>query len=328
MENEIEISRYDGPKSWFKSCLLGVLIGLGIIIPGVSGAQIAMLFKLYDKVMYSISNIFKKFVLCFLFLLPIIIGAIIGFLLGFFGIQQLLNLSTFILVAFFAGMILGGIPSLSKEVKGTKINVIKIILFIIGLIIPISISVIAIHSNLDLGNSYKSMPWWMMVIALPIGFVIALTQIIPGLSATSTLISIGLFNPIMDSVHLTYWKENPTVWIFYIMFGLGFLIGLFLFSKLITRIIEKHKDYFYTLAIGLSISSVISMFYNPEIVGGNGYEKFSNFFSGNEVSGLSPIVELSVGIPLFFVGFIAILFVVWFLDKKQKKSIDNNVNIS
>lgn len=324
MENEIEITRYSGPKSWFKSWILGVLIGLGIIIPGVSGAQIAMLFKLYDKLMYSISNIFKKFVLCFLFLLPILIGAIIGFLLGFFGIQQLLNISTFILVAFFAGMILGGIPSLSKEIKGTKINVVKIILFIIGLIIPILIAVIAVFSKLDLSSSFKEMSWWMMVIAFPIGFVIALTQVIPGLSATSTLISIGLFRPIMNSVHMSYWKENPTVWIFYISFGLGFLLGLFLFSKIITNVIEKHKDYFYSLAIGLSLSSVVAMFYNPEII--DSYDKFSKFYSGSEIEGLSPTIELSVGIPLFFVGFIAILLVVWYLDKKEKNNIDNKVN--
>ncbi|HBS10660.1 MAG TPA: hypothetical protein DEA28_02925, partial [Firmicutes bacterium] len=67
-------------KSWLKSSLLGFFIGLAVIVPGISGSTISIIFKLYDKLLYSISNIFKKFKLCFLFLLPIIVGGLLGIL--------------------------------------------------------------------------------------------------------------------------------------------------------------------------------------------------------------------------------------------------------
>ena len=89
--NDPVISKYTS-KSWFKSCILGFLIGLAIIVPGISGSTISILFKLYDKLLYAISNIFKKFKVCVLFLLPILIGGILGIILGFFSVKKLLEI--------------------------------------------------------------------------------------------------------------------------------------------------------------------------------------------------------------------------------------------
>ena len=102
--------------------LLGFLVGLAMIIPGVSGSTIAIIFKYYHKILYAISNLLKKFKLCFLFLLPIVIGAILGFAFGFLTIQKLLNFIPFALVSLFAGLMLGSTPTLRDEVKDVKIG--------------------------------------------------------------------------------------------------------------------------------------------------------------------------------------------------------------
>ena len=52
--------RYHGVGSVFKSGLLGFIIGLAVIIPGVSGSTISIIFKLYEKILFAISNFFKK----------------------------------------------------------------------------------------------------------------------------------------------------------------------------------------------------------------------------------------------------------------------------
>ena len=83
---EVVLEKYD-LKSWFKSSVLGFFIGLAIIVPGISGSTIAILFKLYNKLIYALGNILKKFASCFLFLLPIIIGGLVGIVLGFFTIK-------------------------------------------------------------------------------------------------------------------------------------------------------------------------------------------------------------------------------------------------
>lgn len=309
MKNEILIEKHT-KKSWFKSAVLGLFMGLAVIIPGVSGAQIAILFKLYDKFTYAISKILKQFKTMFLFLLPIAIGLVIGFVAGFLAVETLIELAIFAVVALFAGMMLGGIPVYVKEINFKKLNWLRILLIIVGLIIPITISCVsvALIGNDGIGRENLT-EWYMWILALPIGFVVAVTQIIPGLSATSILLSIGVYKPIIDSVSLSFLKENPTIIVFFLMLIVGFVVGLFILSKLITKFIEKYKENFYCLALGLSISSIVAMFYNTEMV--VEYDKWTK-------SGIDHL-QLRLGLGLFVIGAIGIFLLFYFSNKKEQK---------
>jgi putative membrane protein len=252
-----------------------------------------------------------------MFLLPIILGLVVGFVAGFFAVQKLLELATFAVVALFAGMMLGGTPVYLKEIKSAKPNWVKILLLIVGLIVPIGISVIAVNSNLTFTADQLTKEWWMFVIAVPVGFLVAITQLVPGLSATSTLLSIGLFKPIVNTVHMTYWKENPMIFVFYLLLGIGFLVGLFVLSKILNKVIDKFKAHFYYLALGLSFSSIAAMFYNPEIV--SYYDMWTS-------TGLN-VTELVIGIVLFVIGVGGILAFFIFTERKNKKlQIEESTN--
>ena len=43
-----------------KDILIGLIIGVGKIIPGVSGSVLAITLGVYEKIIYSINNIFKE----------------------------------------------------------------------------------------------------------------------------------------------------------------------------------------------------------------------------------------------------------------------------
>ena len=62
--------------------VLGFFIGLAVIVPGVSGSTVAIIFRLYDKLLYALGNIFRRFKKCAKFLLPIVLGLAVGFVLG------------------------------------------------------------------------------------------------------------------------------------------------------------------------------------------------------------------------------------------------------
>ena len=91
---EIALIKYNR-KTWCKSALLGFFIGLAVIVPGISGSTVAIIFKLYDQFLYAVGNLFKQFKKCFIFLLPIGVGIVLGLLLGFFTVQKLLELLPF-----------------------------------------------------------------------------------------------------------------------------------------------------------------------------------------------------------------------------------------
>ena len=115
-QQEIDL-HYQNKQEIIKSSFLGFFIGLAVIVPGISGSTIAILFKLYDKLLYAIGNLVKRFRACLLFLLPIAIGVIIGLLIGFITVQQLLKILPFAIVALFAGLMLGAFPAVTDEIK-------------------------------------------------------------------------------------------------------------------------------------------------------------------------------------------------------------------
>ena len=68
----------------FKDSLIylvkGMAIGVAMIIPGVSGGTLAVLLGIYDKMIDSINNLFKHPKKSISVLLPILLGAGLGFI--------------------------------------------------------------------------------------------------------------------------------------------------------------------------------------------------------------------------------------------------------
>lgn len=281
---------YADKKEVAKGGVLGVFIGLAVIVPGVSGSAVAIIFKLYEKLLYAFGNILKSFKKCAVFLAPVLVGAVIGLLGGFLAVQQLINLVQFAVVALFAGLMLGAFPAVTDQVKGEQITPLRGALFFIGLAVPIAFAVISVA--LDGGEqALENPPWYYYIIFLALGFVIALTQLVPGLSASAILMMFGFYKPLLDSMHFSYWSGNPAIFGIYACLIVGFLVGIVVVSRWLNRALQKyHAPTFFAVA-GMSLGSVVTMFYNPEIT----------LYYG-EWGGAFQWWELVLGIALFVVG--------------------------
>ena len=240
---EIALIKYN-KKSWCKSALLGFFIGLAVIVPGISGSTVAIIFKLYDQFLYALGNLFKQFKRCFFFLLPIGLGIVVGVLLGFIAVKRLLEILPFAIVCLFAGLMLGAFPAVTDEIKGAKRTNARLALFALGLAIPVALG--CVSALLSGGASetvdvFSKIAWWHFPLALLIGAVMGITQIVPGLSASAFLMAVGWFNSLVESVSMTYWKSNPMVFFVYAGLGIGFVGGILLFSKLLTDIVARAR---------------------------------------------------------------------------------------
>ena len=295
--------------------LLGFLVGLAMIIPGVSGSTIAIIFKYYNKILYAISNLFKKFKLCFLFLLPIVIGAVIGFAFGFLTIQKLLNFIPFALVSLFAGLMLGSTPTLRDEVKDVKIERKQILNIIIGFIIPLCLATITIlfsDNSLTSANKELLVDFPSIILYIILGFLVAATQFIPGCSATAILMTVGYYKSITDTVSITYITNNPSVIIVYLSLILGFLIGCAVVSNLINILINKFKNNIYFIFIGLSLGSVIGLFINTDML---------KVYHSWTISNNFPFLDVILGVFLFVIG---IIMAYQFVLYSRKRNQNNN----
>ncbi len=303
--------KYASTAQVVKSGILGFFVGLAVIVPGVSGSAVAIIFKLYEKLLYAIGNLFRRFKLCLLFLLPILVGAILGFVLGFFGVQQLLGVLPFATVALFAGLMLGAYPAVINEVKGQKPTSWRIALFILGVVVPLGLSAVSIYAS-NGTNSLENLQWYHYILFLVLGYGMALTQLIPGLSATALLMMVGYFSPIMDSVSLTYWQSNPMVFLVYVCLAIGFLLGLFTLSKGISLLLSRFRAPTFYCICGLSLGSLITMFYNPEIL---------VTYSNMGFSDTMDFVDFFLGLALFAAGVAGAYFLVRIEMRKDKASV-------
>lgn len=301
--------RYQNGKEVAKGGILGAFIGLAVIVPGVSGSAVAIIFRLYEKLLYALGGIFRRFKESARFLLPIALGGIVGLVAGFFGVRFLLNLLPFAIVALFAGLMLGAFPAVTDEIKGEKPTPLRIILFLLGLLFPIGLSALSVFGTPDM-LSLENLSWYHYILFLLVGYAIAVTQLVPGLSATALLMTFGCFTPLMNSVSLTYWQENPMVLLVYACLAVGFILGLLTFSNGLSRLLEKKRaPAFYTIA-GLSLGSIVTMFFNPEIV--EVYESWT--------IGAAMWRELGIGMALFGIGIIAATYFVRYERNRVMKN--------
>lgn len=316
---EIALIKYN-KKTWSKSALLGFFIGLAVIVPGISGSTVAIIFKLYDQFLYAIGNLFKKFKQCFLFLLPIGIGMVLGVLLGFITVKQLLDIIPFAVVCLFAGLMLGAFPAVKDELKGAEMTGKRIALFAAGVLIPVGMgcvsAILAVNGG---GAAFLTVQWWHILLALAIGFVVGVTQVVPGLSASAFLMAVGWFSGLMGSVSMDFWSANPKIFLLYGGLGIGFLLGVFIFSKLLTHLFGKARHTSYSMIVGLSLGSILSMFCNGDIM---------EVYTGWATNGANPL-DIILGVVLFAIGVVGAYMLVRYQRKKDAETpVEENVKES
>lgn len=305
--------KFENNKQWLKASLLGFLIGLAVILPGISGATIAIIFGLYAQLLYSFGNILKEFKKCFLFLLPIVIGIIIGFIVGFFFVKEVFEAQPFIVVCLFAGLMIGSFPAVTDEIKGVKWNVKRVLLFIVGILIPILIGVGSIFIQTESASAINPTPL-TMILYLVMGFIVSLTQIVPGLSCSALLMAFGQFGAILGSIDFGFLMENPLVILTLFLLAMGFAVGIVVFSGLLNKLFKKRRDASFITIVGLSLGSIITMFINPDI-----YIVYKSWSLASEV-----LKNLGIGAILLILG-IAMSFVLVLYQRNLSKNKEDSI---
>lgn len=223
--------------------LKGFMVGVGKIIPGVSGALIAIILDIYEKGLYIISNIFKEFKKNFSFIFFVGSGILFGIFIFSGIIVRLFDLYYLQLMLLFIGLIYGSSINLKKNINFKKFN--NFLIFLIVAILPIFLTHL---TNLD-GGQYN------LLILLFMGIIEAISMIIPGLSGTSLLMSFGYYDMIMNAINLI---DMNVLFPFLI----GIFFGIVFISKLITFLYNKYRNIMNIIIYALTISSIVIMFLN------------------------------------------------------------------
>ena len=109
-------------KETIKSILKGMVIGVANIVPGVSGGTMAVSMGIYDKLIHCVTHILKEFKKSIKFLIPIGIGMVLALVGLSFVIEAAFEHFPAQTNLLFIGLIVGGLPAITKKIKGQKIR--------------------------------------------------------------------------------------------------------------------------------------------------------------------------------------------------------------
>lgn len=222
--------------------LQGALIGLGAVLPGISGGVLCVIFGIYKTIMELLAEPFRNFKTHVPKLLPVILGGAIGFL----GIANLLS---FLLerypapsVCLFIGLIGGMLPSLFREAGEQGRNkhsyVALVVAMVVVFVLLITLKVLSVEITPNFG-------WYLFC-----GFALALSVIAPGMSFSTLLMPLGLYEPFVAGIgHLDFSILIPG--------GIGALATVVLFSKAVNALFTKHYSVAFHGIIGIVIAATV-----------------------------------------------------------------------
>lgn len=237
--------------------LKGFLLGIANVIPGVSGGTLALTLGIYQDLIGAISHLFKNLKKNLKFLIPLGIGMVIAILLGSKVITFCLDKFALPTTLFFIGLIVGGIPLLTKKVKGRRLKPLNLAVFLL------TFGIVMIMTFLNAGNNavdLSNMSVIQFILLMIVGMVAAATMVIPGVSGSFVLMLLGYYKPVMATLgNLTDFSLLGHNILVLAPFGIGLLIGIVGIAKLIEFLLKKYEIPTYYGIIGFVTASVIGL---------------------------------------------------------------------
>jgi len=251
----------------------GILIGLGLVIPGLSASTFAVVVGLYDDIISNVNNLRRQFKKSCLFLFPVAIGVAIGILastqLIFYVIENFPVQS----YALFIGLVLGSLPMLVKKLGGRGREYKFYPLSVLGFAVIMAMgffapdtgdTAIAIYSIEGAGDAAS---------IFAAGVISCFLMAVPGMSGSVMLMLLGHFGTVYGAVSnfvdvgIMAVRGQPgaveagldSVAIIGV-FGVGAVIGVVLAAKLIGMLLERHEVPVYFAVMGLIAGAVVILF--------------------------------------------------------------------
>ena len=284
-------------KEFFKNAGLGAGIGIAMIIPGVSGGTIAVLFKVYDKLIGAISDLRKDFKNSFFFLLPIVLGALVGVAAMFFPLKYAIEYAPMPTILLFAGLMIGSFPKLFKDTYKNGFKWTDGFAVALPVILVVGIGVIPTLGQADLS---AEMPVWGYFVLLLVGAVASCALVVPGVSGSLLLLIFGYYQPILDTVSALLTSFGHSVLVL-LTFAVGLIIGFFTIAKLMKFLMKKFPRGTGWAILGFVLGSIPAIFLTEE-------------FTNAPVDG----VQIAIGALLCLAGVIASFALATFAENKHK----------
>lgn len=221
----------------------GCIIGIGAILPGVSGGTLCYAFGIYNPLLEVLSNPIKGLKKYWYMLIFVLLGGGIGFV-GFAGVTNwLLNWNESVVLCVFVGLIAGTLPDIWKEAGEQGRNKFSIISLAVSFI-AIS-AVFFVFKNVWALTIQPGFVGWLLC-----GLLWGLSFIVPGFSSSTLLLFFGIYEKMSEGIsHLDFSVLIPL--------GIAMLATLLLLSKLMKFVFDKYHSIVSHCVLGFVVATTL-----------------------------------------------------------------------
>ena len=231
-------------KQHWKTALKGLIVGSTMLVPGVSGASMAMILGVYGRLVSSVSSFFRDKKGNLLFLLLFALGGGTGMLLFARPLLALIERYPMPTLYFFLGAVLGGVPMTVREAGIRRFSWRIPVFAALGLAIVLAL-------NLLPANLFGSEAGFLPLLLA--GILAAVALVLPGISVSYLLLLLGLYDETMLAI-----TELRVP--FLLALGVGLMLGIVLTTKLLERAMLRHPEPTYLIILGFLFGSVLQVF--------------------------------------------------------------------
>ena len=229
-------------NTFFIKILQGALIGLGAVLPGISGGVLCVIFGIYKTIMEFLADPFGKMKTHLPELIPIGIGGVIGFLGIANVLSVLLEKYPAQSVCVFVGLIGGMLPSLFREAGEQGRSKSSYVAMYVAMT---AVFVLLVGLQLLSVNISPGFMWYIFC-----GVCLALSVIAPGMSFSTLLMPLGLYEPFVAGIgQLDFSVLIPG--------GIGGLVAVVLFSKAVDALFKRHYSVAFHAIVGIVIAATV-----------------------------------------------------------------------
>lgn len=235
-------------------------MGMAEVIPGVSGGTIAFISGIYERLIQAIKSVdrtafqllWQRKWMAFYrkidggFLVTLGVGMFAGIMIGVFLITHLLENYPIPMWAFFFGLILGSAVFIATKIPRWTLSTIGLLIF--GTLVAFGITQGLPMRGID--------QHWAYFFA---GMIAISALILPGISGSYILLIMGMYTLVLKNVKAIITEGNLEALSKTFFLGLGILIGLAIFSRILSWTFKRYKVNTYALLTGFIIGSLVKI---------------------------------------------------------------------
>lgn len=231
--------------SFWRRAVAGLVIGVGCILPGVSGGVIAVSFGLYRPMLDAVASFLKGPKRNFAFLLPIALGGVLGVLLGALLLGYVMKRYQTPILFLFIGMILGGVPSLLAQANEGGFRIKNLWALLGGIVAALSLLLLESAGVRNASVTDVLTP----LQALAAGAIIAFGSIVPGISMSFLLIYLGWYQSLLNTIGRL--ELLPLL-----LLALGCVLCALALIRIVKWVFDHYHGYAFYAVLGFLLVSV------------------------------------------------------------------------